>query len=669
MIEYIREIIARKGILFQTKSGKPYLVNACCEELLAYPPRSVMEYFKNEDAAIAKIVDLLHNLTRKIATHQEKQKAWILSKEKNIVQEKESDTSSSPSEKKNPIFSYEPSIFYAALIHYAKLGSEIYPIPADLESIVSKKPKDWMNSLSMPEKIDLLEKQQLRTDARKTIALMNIVNQRHPVSILTSIDISPKNRIQMAITSFAEKNADIPFVDHITRKWLEQSEEIDFEKENGKMQKEWFSFMERNAKKKPTNAVVKKMTKFIYDWDSYREIPLSNLVMNQKSILYRIGILFPSYLHSNLDVPKIPKHWELIISDVIFLKKQLQTYKTNLKSFQKNEYLMPIYQNLVERIQPLMDFMEYALLDASFDKSIDKILDKSIDQKSIDQSIDQKSIDKGGDKNKDTDKNKRTDPDSEEKKRHFFELSLFCMHLCWMIYIGLIENPNIYRIITKKIRENTQEKIDENRFLSENGEDEEEEDEDLEEVNITTVQIENKSMIQQKTADLFLAIIDTLKTKAQINVKEPVMMSYADIMREIDYSKDREKQKIKKYFTDMSVEERKAELVLKKLHLGIFAIDSKKLNKYGKNTGLFGDRDIIEPRPTTEEDMKEDEIDDSVEYQNMIREEEADPEREIFEEEEDDDLNDFFGTTERQEDDYEDMNEYAYENMNNTEYD
>jgi hypothetical protein len=99
---------------------------------------------------------------------------------------------------------------------------------------------------------------------------------------------------------------------------------------------------------------------------------------------------------------------------------------------------------------------------------------------------------------------------------------------------------------------------------------------------------------------------------------------------------------------------------LNKLHLGIFAIDSKKLNKYGKNVGIFGDRDIVEPRPTTEEDLKENDIEDSVEYQNMIREEEADPEREIFEEEEDEDLNGFFSR--QQEDDYEDMNEYAYDN-------
>jgi hypothetical protein len=118
----------------------------------------------------------------------------------------------------NPIYSYEPAIFYAALIHYGKLGSEIYPIPADLETICSKKPNNWISSLSMPEKIELLEKQQIRTDARKTITLMNIVHQRHPVSIISSIDFSPKNRVQMAIEDFLERNLDIPILQKIGQK-------------------------------------------------------------------------------------------------------------------------------------------------------------------------------------------------------------------------------------------------------------------------------------------------------------------------------------------------------------------------------------------------------------------------------------------------------------------
>ena len=349
----------------------------------------------------------------------------------------------------------------------------------------------------------------------------------------------------------------------------------------------------------------------------------------QKSIVYRIGILYPSFLNSSLKSPEIPKHWELIPSDITFLQKQLQTYKTTLKSFQKEPLLEPIYQNIVERIQPLMDFLAFSLYDSSFDGVLVE----------------------------------GEEEEESEKKKHYFELSLFCIHLIWMIWMSLIDHPNIYRIITNRIRENTETRLEEKKI-----EEAEEEDDDMEEVNITTIQIENKALIQQKIADLFLAMMESLQTKKQVNAKEPAMMSYADIMREIDYSKDREKQKIKKYFTDMSVEERKAELVLKKLHLGIFAIDNKKLNKYGKNTGLFGDRDSAITQSEEEkaiiqgEEDSNDRIEESVEYQNMMQEENAEEDRDIFEEQEDEDLDVSFGERVEEEEDYEDINEYAREN-------
>jgi hypothetical protein len=119
----------------------------------------------------------------------------------------------------------------------------------------------------------------------------------------------------------------------------------------------------------------------------------------------------------------------------------------------------------------------------------------------------------------------------------------------------------------------------------------------------------------------------------------------------------------------MSVEERKAELVLKKLHLGIFAVDTKKLNKYGKNTGLFGDKDSAPPNEKEkavieQEKTSEVEIEASVEYQNIMQEETADEDRDVFYAQIDENLDDFFGEGAGmdEDEDYEDINEYAREN-------
>ena len=137
-------------------------------------------------------------------------------------------------------------------------------------------------------------------------------------------------------------------------------------------------------------------------------------------------------------------------------------------------------------------------------------------------------------------------------------------------------------------------------------------------------------------------MFSTIQTKHQINAREPVMMSYDDIMREVDYSRDREKQRLKNKFKKLSIDERKAENVLKKLHLGDFAVDMKKINKYGK-TDLLGDRD-------EDEDESED---------LAISMDIAQQEQEEFLETRDGDSN---LEDQGQEEDQEDMNEYAYDN-------
>ena len=141
-------------------------------------------------------------------------------------------------------------------------------------------------------------------------------------------------------------------------------------------------------------------------------------------------------------------------------------------------------------------------------------------------------------------------------------------------------------------------------------------------------------------------MFSTLKTKEQVNAKEPIMMSYADIMREVDYSKDREKQRLKMKFKKMPMDERKAENILKKLHLGDFAVDMKKINKYGK-TELLGDRDVEEEEEIAI-DIAEQEEEEFMEYEN------GDSNLENQGEEEED---------------YIDMNENAYDNYEQGGYD
>jgi hypothetical protein len=615
VVQYIREMVSKKNVLFQTKSGFPFLQNACCDEPLQFPPISALEYFW-EDPAIEKMVGILNNMSQKIAVMQTRRKAWVLLKDKVSPSEKIPTESAKP---RNIIHSYEPALYYAALIHYCKLDSEIYPIPVELETFCNRKPtgdEAYNSKWSIAEKMAYLEKHQIRTDAVKTIELMNVVNRKNQVSIMSSMDVSYKQKIQTALEQFQSANHDLPTVFQLVSKWIEKretaagpgqaldQEKINYSKLNEKMKSDLLSFISRNASVKLNARELNAKTKALYAINP--EIPISNIANYMKFVVYRFGIVYPAFLQSENMEKKIPKHWELLFDDVSFLKKNTRTYMEILKPYIKHTLLSPIFENCIERIRPLFDFMEYATVSV---------------------------------------------PSNE-----YYELGLFVVHCMFLVWIGLIDNPNIYKIVTRQIRENVEEEKDEMRQRSNSNSQlaVDEADEDILEVDITSMQMEQRDEMKQQVADLFLAMISTLQTRAQINAKEPVMMSYADIMREVDYSRDREKQRLKDRFKKMDTEERKAEMVLKKLHLGAFAVDMKNINKYGKNIGLMGEKD-------------EEELAEQAEIQELMElEQDENENEEVFLEEGDGDSN---LDEQGEEEDYDDMNEYAYDNYFDGNYD
>ena len=91
--------------------------------------------------------------------------------------------------------------------------------------------------------------------------------------------------------------------------------------------------------------------------------------------------------------------------------------------------------------------------------------------------------------------------------------------------------------------------------------------------------------IHKRLGELFEVYLSTVLTKKQ----EYSTMSYKDITKLIDRSVEEEKHSVKEHFRKMSKEERRAEMLMKSLHLGIFNVNNKKLISYGNDqTELFG---------------------------------------------------------------------------------
>jgi hypothetical protein len=579
VVQYIREMIASKNILFQTKSGFPFLQNACCDEVLQFPPKSFLHYFF-EDAAIEKMVEILNEISLHIERIKHTYKARTLLKERLGGSEPELENDASGKTPRNIYHSLEPLLYYATLIHYCRLDHEIYPIPPELERFCGKKPGEMSQDVydpksSLLEKMHFLQKHQVEMDARKMVDFMNIVNQRNPVTIVASIVVSHTQIMESSLASFWEMNQDIPTLDPYRT--------MEMNTANLEMKTRILSFIRRNASVKMTDVELDVATKPFYFYNP--EMSKENLASHVKSLVYRFGVLYPCFLLKTSVRKKTPKYWELLPEDSYYLSTHTQIYRELLEPFVKDTLLLPIFRNCVEtrRILSMLDYTEYMLIS-----------------------------------------------------ENVYETAMFVLHSIFTVWIGLVDHPEIYNTVTRVVREN-------NELERREATNSQLEIDEIEEVDIAAIPMEQRDEIHQRLADLFLVMFSTLKTKKQVNAKEAIMMTYADIMREVDFSKDREKQRLKTRFKQMGTDERKAENMLKKLHLGDFAVDMKKINQYGK-TDLLGDRD--------EEDGEAD---------LAIAMDIAEQENEEFMVTEtrngDSNLEDQGG-----EEDYADMNENAYEN-------
>tara|TARA_B100000073_G_C23371774_1_gene427265 strand:- start:139 stop:519 length:381 start_codon:yes stop_codon:yes gene_type:complete len=112
-------------------------------------------------------------------------------------------------------------------------------------------------------------------------------------------------------------------------------------------------------------------------------------------------------------------------------------------------------------------------------------------------------------------------------------------------------------------------------------------------------------------------------------------------MKAIDRSAEEEKHSIKEHFRKMSKEERRAEMLMKSLHLGIFNVNNKKLISYGNDqTDLFGAVVSEQQIDTLEDEVMERLLDPTqIESGETVEmPEENDPDAEGFMDEPDEDM-------------------------------
>ena len=617
--ESIREIVREKDVLLMTKSRVPFMENACCNENTL--EKTPMQYFMNADDKIKIHLRTINSLVEVVRDLNYQIRAPFIhdKRSKELEKESESRSESRLESKKEPtktniLASYSETSLYAALILYCRIDHPIYPIPADLIGVCPEKPGDEYDShSSIEEKIAFFKQKGKSRNLEQFIHLMRIVNRRNIVTLFTPIQPAytevvrnilekleqrANSRALKLLSGFKEvfMNKLQPETESDADKLKSLDDITNFvEPQNREMEKVIAAFMKKHGRVSK-DELIKNMNLLDFEW---KDSSISSIGTFIRNFIYDVTIVLPLYLSSNqLSAVTIEAlllgfnkgntakaRWGFTFNDSTDLMRYIAKPYEFINSLKNDPIMTPFLKEVKERLSGIYE------LFAMFPLAL---------------------------------------PDTPDTRKLYIRVYTFFVYLIFITFIDLTEDSNVLRVTVENVRKVEREKYSEQDFLAE----------EIEEVDI---QIGDKLSVQKKVHALLVTFF--LKIARE---KTPMEISYADIMVKMGRSMEREKKSIKDYFKKMDDEERKAEKIMKKLHLGKFQVSQKSLITYGKQQDLFGADDVGEDNDAQLIN----------EYMNMIdAQAELDENPEVVDEDvgfEDDPEEDMFDIAENAYEDYDD---------------
>lgn len=571
-LQSIKSIVNDQDPILMTVSKIPFLQNSCCISDKEFT--TPLKYFENEDENIKKYIKQCN--INALALRD----VIILAKPY-FLRQKLSNENITPYDKdsiQNTFKSYNDSLYYKAFIQYCFLDNAIMPIPQELKVICNEKPDNYNIKGSLEEKIDFLKNNGKRMSQTKLIEMMNFIHRRNCIHVKTyelnfraemKRDImnieelfTHYEKIPEGLSRFVEIFWNIFDRDGEDIELLEQEDEmgncddIDTSNEDS----------DNNEKKKYVNPTQQKYDQFINFVTPEIELMKTKLKMflhDQNSTAFSsskleliFGKLFPE--HAEYDYVNYCTFIKNFLYSLCIEYPLRITNYVNRNTQDSKAYNIP-------RQWPITENDSLNLL--SYMDEVDRELDPFYQEPLL--------------LNLMTHIQKLLKPISNilqffysffptDQPKLYVRLFQYLTLTVFILHIELAEETSISYETFKSVR---QEEKDTNE-LSE-----------MIEVDEFVPVDDISNSILQKLGDLFkVYLYKILSRKHQFTT-----LSYSDIMRRVDKSLEEEKHSIKEHFRLMSKEERRAELVMKSLHLGIFNVNNEKLISYGNNQdNLFG---------------------------------------------------------------------------------
>jgi hypothetical protein len=548
IIEQIYDIVAKKNALLQTAAGKPFLQNACCNEVnkSTHP----LAYFMAENPAIEQYIHVANDLGKTLNDVRDLSTAPFF-------YHPASTWSIRPDMPKGQI---EQNI-YAAFIHYCRYDRPGLAVPEEFAALCGEKPAGYQSFWSIEEKTEFLKKYGKKFDAGALLQLMDRVNQRNTITITQSAETSSI----AALVDFLEtmEKYDSEVIPHPLRNLLgkvidgykaREMKKADpaltnlrkyVGKVNGDMLKEIVDFIQgcRSVDLDITNQ-IQSFLAAITKWQSDEKegdgiYTICHFIRNSVEAMAKV---YPSMiLHTNINMT-IHKHWKLSKfhqRDIkIFLKKHLASFN----KYKGDVSIRQIFSEIGEQCVNLHLFLQHIPIETPIHK----------DGATYFELFDKKTL---------------------------YMLHSYCYLSVLYEYMKMAMDDDMMHydmVVTRKERRER---------INEGGEASRTMDIDLGDAGAgiledVDVRGGDREAFRKRVCSLIVDFIDI-----DFENKSMLDKSYSDIARKIRKSKQDEKKIITDYLENMEKDERKTEDTLKQLKLGRWNVGIQKgVFTYDKQT-------------------------------------------------------------------------------------
>lgn len=584
IIESINEIVKTKDTILKTSIQIPFLENACCNDKLN--GNNPIAYFNEEDSNIEICIRASEQLVSTLQYVRNITTAPLLYHPeftglRNLITT-------------NPFFNEEENI-YDAIIKYCNLDRNL-PIPEEFKVVFQEKPQFYNPKWSIYEKIEFIKKNGRRFEQEDLNQLMRIVYQKNIVNLDSPKPFTQVDALKEILEKLDMMNSNIiaePLREHL-HNVLDKynplvmkdtpSDELDaltnyLIKNNNDVYRNIMKFFDEYGNLSDTE--YKNLHEFLSNiehWSldkpmtqtgTYYDEGLYNVIQFTKNIIQNITKVYPNALLNDSEFYKnVPKHWGLSQFHVNDIQKFVHKYYESIEKFKNDAILLKLLQEVGNRLADINLFVQNIPVHTEVVKEFQE-----------------------------GDKTETRIFHAIFNKSTIYELFRYCFYSTIYEYISCSTDEDLLRadVVDKKNakRQTIRSDLDAADQLRSQPPDL---DESLEEFQEVDVIMTNPEELKTRVCSLLLTFMNIEEEN-----KKAVDLSYDEIKKRTNRSREKEKRDIIKYLGDMSIEQRKVEDNFKKFRLGRWNVGQQAgLVNYDKNTY---DRERDELLQRLDEDM------------------------------------------------------------------